>query len=371
MVSFSHIVIGGGPAGLNTAYHLARQGQDVKIFEEHSEIGLPFQCTGIITSELEKLIPIKNSFLVNKINSADIIINNKRIHLNLSKPNYIVNRTKLDQWLADRAEKAGADILTSSRYISNTLNNCSIKNMLDKKIRSFNFNYLIGADGPNSQVAELNNLGKNNCWIGIQARAYLPNDNIVKFFPDIGTCAWIVPENKDVVRIGLFADKNINIKQLFDKLLKASNIKKIISYQGGLIPRFNPKKRIQSGNIHLIGDAAAQVKATTGGGVVQGITASKYLAEAIINKTNYSKACRKLNKELWLHLQLRKMMDNFNGKDWSKLGNFFENRGLTAILEKKEREYPSKFLLQLILAEPKLAFLGIKSVLSLLKSKLL
>ena len=52
-------IIGAGPAGLYTAYLLAKQGREVNVFEQDKEIGLPIQCTGIITSHLKRFTEIK------------------------------------------------------------------------------------------------------------------------------------------------------------------------------------------------------------------------------------------------------------------------------------------------------------------------
>ncbi len=362
----ANIIIGAGPSGLNTAYNLAKQDCNVKVFEEHPKMGLPFQCAGIVTSELERFVSLDRSFLLNKIISAEIIINNKIIHFNFSKPNIILDRPRFDQYLAKRAENAGAEIFVSHKYISNTGTACTIKNLRTKKTIIAPFANLIGADGPSSPVASHNNLKtKNDFWIGIQARAYLVNDNQVKFFPNIGACAWIVPENKDIVRIGLFG-MGVNLNKVFQDFLKSRNIKKVIDYQVGLIPKFT-KQLIQKNNIFLVGDAASQVKATTGGGIVQGLTASNYLADAILNKTSYSKACKGLDRDLWLHLQIRKMLDSLQTKDWNALAQLFSNRNLAKVLENHEREYPSKFLLRMFLKEPKLVLFGFSAFFAFLK----
>lgn len=363
----STVIIGAGPAGLNTAYNLAKHGHKVKVFEEHSKIGLPFQCTGIVTSELERFVPLDKSFLLNKINSAEVIINDKTLNFNLLKPNLILDRPRFDQYLAERAEDAGAEIFVSHKYLSNTETACTIKNLRTKKTLIVPFVNLIGADGPNSTVARHNNLKtKNSFWIGLQARACLPNNNTVKFFPTIATTAWIVPENKDIVRIGLFGLSS-NLNKTFQSFLKSQNIEKVINQQAGLIPKFNPKQLIQKNNIFLVGDAASQVKATTGGGIVQGLIASNHLANSVMQKRLYQKACRPLNKELWLHLQMRHMMDSFQPGHWHSLSNLFQKRHLAAVLEKNEREYPSKLLLKLLLKEPRLIFFGFSAFFAFLR----
>ena len=47
--SWDVIIVGAGPTGGRTATHLASLGHSVLMLEEHSEIGRPFQCAGLVT----------------------------------------------------------------------------------------------------------------------------------------------------------------------------------------------------------------------------------------------------------------------------------------------------------------------------------
>jgi flavin-dependent dehydrogenase len=51
-------VVGGGPAGLIAARELASKGVQVKVFEEHSKIGIPNHCAGVLSIEGLKRIGI-------------------------------------------------------------------------------------------------------------------------------------------------------------------------------------------------------------------------------------------------------------------------------------------------------------------------
>ena len=140
----------------------------------------------------------------------------------------------------------------------------------------------------------------------------MKNDNAIEFFPYIGDIGWIVPENNELVRIGLLADKSSN--QLFKQMLQDWNIKQedILDYQGGVVPIYDPKLPTQKDNIYLIGDAALQVKATAYGGIIQSLEAAKATSQSILYGEDYLKLCKKsLRKELWLHLQIRKVLDKF------------------------------------------------------------
>ena len=48
-------VVGAGPIGLRTATGLKQEGWDVTVLEEHSEVGVPANCSGLLSiSGLEK-----------------------------------------------------------------------------------------------------------------------------------------------------------------------------------------------------------------------------------------------------------------------------------------------------------------------------
>ena len=96
---------------------------------------------------------------------------------------------------------------------------------------------------------------------------------------------------------------------------------------------------MQKNNVFLVGDAASQVKATTGGGIIQGLTAAKALADCITKNKNYEKQCKKfLAKDLWLHSLMRKTMNKFKCKDWNFLINLCNKKSNKQILEAFDRD---------------------------------
>jgi geranylgeranyl reductase family protein len=350
-------IIGAGPAGCYAAYLLAKKGKEVQIFEEHKEIGLPVQCTGLVTSSIKDILKLKKDIIINEIDKVKIFSKNNSLELKLKDKNLILNRKKFDNYLADLAISKGAKIFLNYKFVDNNKNNIKIKynNEQETVLKT---DYLIGADGPLSQVAKSNNLlKKRKLLTGIQAIVKLKNDNCIEFYPSRGTFAWIVPENKETCRIGVASYKNP--KEELNKLLKLKNInnKDILEKQGGLIPIYNPGLKTKKDNVYLIGDAASQVKATTGGGIIQGLKAAQTLKNSIINKKNYQKEWKKeIGKDLWIHLKIRNIMDKFKEKDWDLLIKLFKKDKIKSIIENFDRDYPTKFLFKLILNEPKLLY---------------
>lgn len=358
-------IIGAGPAGLYTAYLLAKQGKEVNVFEEHKEIGMPVQCTGITTSHLNDLIEIKKEFLVNKINTARVYSGNDFIDFKLKKENLVLDRKKFDQYLAKKAEKADADIFLNRRFIGKENNGIIIKNLNNGKIKRIKTDILIGADGPLSKISRLINKNKIDFWTGVQARVKIKTGKNI-FETHLGNItpnffAWVVPENNNIARVGLATTKNVNA--YFDKFLKLKNIKQkaIIEYQAGIIPIYNPKLKIKNkeNNIFLVGDAATQVKATTGGGIIPSLLASKILVDSIIKNKDYKKELKKtIGKDLFISLKIRGILNKLSDKDYDYLIKLFKNKKIKNIIEQYDREFPSKFIMKLLITEPRFLYLS-------------
>ena len=65
-------VVGAGPVGCYVSYLLGKNGYKVTLLEEHEKIGLPVQCTGILTSKITKVLSMEPSFLINTINRTKV-----------------------------------------------------------------------------------------------------------------------------------------------------------------------------------------------------------------------------------------------------------------------------------------------------------
>jgi geranylgeranyl reductase family protein len=343
-------IIGAGPCGCFLGYLLASNGFKVNIYEEHPEIGKPLQCAGIVTSSLTKIMEIPQDIILNRINKARIHSPKGYLRLDLNQ-NIILDRISFDQWLAELARKAGAKIHLNHRFIRYSKPSITLKH--NNNIKYTSTDYLIGADGPLSEVAKYVRKPVK-LWTGIQIRAKLENENIVDFYPYIGTFAWVIPENKNVARIGLLAKSNAT--KIFQRFLTNLGNPKIIDRQAGLVPIYQKKVNSRN-NIYLMGDAAAQVKATTGGGIIQGLIAAKCLAKSIIDNEDYEKLLKEnLEKDLRLHRRIRKILDNFKPDDYTKLIRFMGKEKVKQIMKEFDRDYPRRYLIKLIIAQPRLLY---------------
>ena len=349
-------VVGAGPAGCYVSYLMAKKGHKVNLYDKKPRIGYPVQCTGILSEYFLNIMPPKKDFVLNTVDKARIYSPNGKFVLAKIKKNYVVCRKKFDAYLGNMAKDAGVNItlghsfhgFTKGSEITSSFseNNKEMKSKAD---------VLIGADGPLSPVAKAARIyGNREFLMGVQIEAYLKNDNVVEFYPYIGSYAWIVPVNKNTVRIGVacYKDAVKLFKDFAKKRLGKDYDKKTIENQSGIIPLFNPKLKIQSDYIYILGDSGTFLKATTGGGINQGLKAAEILVSDL---KNYEKNIRrKLYPNLYVHLIAHEMMKRFTSDDWNRLIEDFSHPKLKSILYSESRDNIIRMMMMIMVAKPSL-----------------
>ena len=350
-------IIGAGPAGSYLAYLLAKKGKEVTLIEEHDKIGVPIQCTGIVTSSIEKFVKLPNKIIANRCSKVVVVSKNNKIEAETDE--IVLWRNKFDEFLANMAVDEGVKVLANRQFIGfNNKNSVKIKNKKNNEIKNIKADIIVGADGPSSSVAKAAGLNANSkFYIGMQAKVKLKTD-LGKFETYFGSdfpnfFGWVVPESEEVVRLGLGSFSNA--KDYFYRFIeKRAGKTKILAWESGIIPVYNPKKIIQKNNVYLIGDAASHVKATTGGGIVPSFKAAHTLCDCIINRKDYNKEFKKKSgRELLLHLKLRNMLNKFSDRDYDYLLELMGQEKVKKILEKYDRDTPIELILNLMLKEPR------------------
>lgn len=346
-------VIGAGPAGGYLSYLLSNKGEEVNIYEEHSLVGSPIQCTGFTTNLLGEIIDLKKEFVLNRIGKITVKTPGGQEYIKLKHKNIVLDRGGFDRYLSEIAQENGAKLYTGHKFVG--INEDKIKLETKDGVKFVKSDAVVGADGPVSSVAKETGLfEKREFWIGAQGiiKGNFDKDMFTVYLGDIcpGFFAWVVPENEEIARVGL-ATKN-NPKMHYDKFVADKG--KQIGMQGGIIPVYNPSIKTQKGNVYLLGDAATQVKSTTGGGIISGMLCAQALCEAITNKKDYEKLWRKkIGKELYMHLLLRRVLDRFSEKDYDDLLSIVSNKSVKEVLGRYDREFPSQLMFRLLIRQPK------------------
>lgn len=119
---FDAIIVGGGLAGCSAAIVLARAGKEVLVIERGDYCGAKNMTGGrLYGHSLEKIIPnfaeeapVERKITHEKISlmtadgSLDIGYNSAKLSAEAESASYSVLRGKFDQWMAEKAEEAGA-----------------------------------------------------------------------------------------------------------------------------------------------------------------------------------------------------------------------------------------------------------------------
>lgn len=347
-------IIGAGPVGSYTASLLAKRGHDVRLFEEHKFVGTPVSCTGIITTKINDVIKLPKEVLVNKLKYVKVYSPNGS-SIKAKSNDLVINRTLFDRYMYDSALDSGAESFVGAKYNKFTEGRVFFKH--DGKNRRLKTDVLIGADGPASKVRSLIGPKQPDYLMGKQAvvkgdfneSMYEVHFNVDGFF------SWVVPESSEIARVG-YAYRKFDSK--YDEFILSKG--KVMSWQGGLIPVFNPLIRTQKNNIYVVGDAAGQVKASTGGGIVPGLKCAEVLAKCVDSGNNYDVFWRKKQFfELYAHRKIRDALDKFNEHDYNKLIGSFSDKKIKRILETSSRDNILGFY-KLLFRKPSLLKYGLK-----------
>jgi digeranylgeranylglycerophospholipid reductase len=358
-------IIGAGPAGNYLAWKLAEKGYPVEIYEEHTVVGKPIQCTGIVTKTLRDLVPIDPSFFVNQLSSVQVVApHNDTFTVPLE--DFVICRTSFDQFLLKKAISAGAKVYKGHKYIRFEKGKVFVEKKSEKgkkKIIEIKTDILVGADGPNSLVSKLLNKDvKRINYFGAQATVkgkfdpgrydvYL-GDICPEFF------GWVVPENKKYARIGLAVKKDT--AKHFKKFLAhlGHSESDITDYQGGLIPVYVPQLKIEGSvddvTVYLLGDSATQIKSTTGGGIIPAISSANVLIDCIVSGKSYAPSMKKskVYKQVWMHLVIRRVLDLFSDKDYDRLIGILKKESIVKVLAEVDRDNPVTLLSLLLRRNP-------------------
>ncbi|MBY8982141.1 MAG: hypothetical protein KGD57_04270, partial [Candidatus Lokiarchaeota archaeon] len=91
-------IIGASISGNYLSYLLSQSNLNIIVVEEHAEVGLPFQCAGIISKKLNKLINLPDNLILNRVKIAKLISpSGKSLKLSGNEEPYIIDRIALDK----------------------------------------------------------------------------------------------------------------------------------------------------------------------------------------------------------------------------------------------------------------------------------
>ncbi len=191
----------------------------------------------------------------------------------------ILNRMKLDQFLAKQAIATGAELKTNARASKFLREQDGSARIILQNGEQVSCKVAVDASGAGSRLPEQAGLDTPD-WSqllpGLQYELIgtpKQGDMVDLFFGSDkapGFFAWSIPTGDYSARVGLASRKG-NVKKLIDKLVTEHWSKAAIdATKSGSVLVSGPIGKCWSYNFLVVGDAAGQVKQTTGGGIVIG-----------------------------------------------------------------------------------------------------
>jgi len=283
------IIVGAGPAGSYIAHELASLGHDVAVFEEKSAPGLNACCTGIISTECFQSLDPGTDGILTKVNSAKFFSPSGRC-LRFQTENvlaYVINRLLLDKVIAFKAQSQGAQYFFSSPVIDIIpgKDNIQAETLCSGAREIFSARAVVLANGFRPKLPRKLELGKiKKFFVGAQAEIEAKNvDELEVYFSQKmapGAFAWLVPTSPNKAYVGLLATSQakLHLQNFLNNLFCQGRVtSREAEIEQKAIP-LGTLARSYGDRILVIGDAAGQVKSTTGGGIYFGHLGAKIAA---------------------------------------------------------------------------------------------
>lgn len=341
---FDTAIVGGGVAGSTTAYELSRRGYKVVVIEKNSEIGKKV-CGGLVSHRVIHLS--KTESVMNEIKGAYVFFpNGKEICIGGDRTHaYVIDREKFDRELAEKAMAEGVEYKL----------NFKIKRIGEKKLLGndeIKFDYLVGADGARSFVAEEYDMGRIDYINAIQGESSKKfDDEFVYVYLDKkispGFFSWIIPDGEKI-RIGTGSSEG-KLREKFNVFLKKMDVS-AENIKSALIPA--GMRKIYKKNVVLAGDSAGFVKATSGGGIYASLLSAKILAENFEDFGKYKEIfMKKFGNELKKCLIARKFFLRMENEDFNLIADYIE-REIEIINKYGDIDYQTKVAIHFIKKHP-------------------
>ncbi len=339
MKKYDVAVVGAGPVGSTVARYIADEGYDVVMLERKRAVGIPLQCAGLLGKKIKDINILPQEYILNEVYGANLHSpSNNILKVTRKDPEaYVIDRVGYDKFLAEQAIDSGVELLLNHKVGDLDIKSGEVT--ISNINKSFKAEIVVGADGHSSCVSEKFNPPSKS----VMAAQYLldmGNDvfdtNNVHIYANANMSPgflWIIPITSSLIRIGLFANMDYNgLNTVLKEFIQSDDSYKnatILKKYHGFIPIYDPKKNLVKDRIILLGDAASQVKPTTGGGLMIGFECAK-MASNIISKAlqiedhtilkEYENIYKKRFKsELRIQLEVQKIFESLSNKDLDQM----------------------------------------------------
>lgn len=323
---FDVIVIGGGPAGGNAAYHLSKNNISVGFFEK-SELPRHKICAGGITRRAANLYPANlTEVSQHQCSNLELFIDLKFTEPFISSAETplvtMVMRNQFDYALIQLAKSNGTQIYEKT-LVKNVISNDDCVEILTNK-GQFQSKYLILADGAAGRLTKLLDWPDQRCLVPA-AEIELPVENDImtqyknKARFDFGQItkgyAWVFPKRSHL-SIGILSHSKKTLRKELGEYLKFLGFNlplEKLEIKGHIIPMSPRKAPFIRKRIMLVGDSAGFVDPITAEGISYALQSGFLAVQALLQnemelkgvKEYYEKA---INKEIIREIRIAQIL---------------------------------------------------------------
>lgn len=349
------VVAGAGPGGLYAAVQALKLGLTVQVFDKKTVVGVPVKCGEYfpVRKEMAYLLPSAGDYLhvfdvpqeaVDNVCKSIRVISPKGSEYEFDFEAYILDRTKLEQHMAEEVQELGGTVqLRTPVDLFAEDGNVMVGRTREDAVKA---KVIIAADGFPSKVAKSagilteDYMTPNNVAINYE---YLMTDlsvdqTVTEMYLGTelapGGYGWIIPKGNRSANVGIgirtsYSKRNDGRSYLHFFLDECSLTK--LKLEGGkpgpmiadVLPVDGPLTKTYSEHVMAVGDAAGMVMPTNGGGIstamITGEIAGQVAADHVqkgVPLSEYERRWKQvLGKEMIVSTNLRRLADRFMGND--------------------------------------------------------
>ena len=286
---YDFAVIGVGPAGARFAQQAADRGHRVIAFEQ-GEIGTPLACSGHVSTDIYKYLPpgAASALRQNEISAANFHLGGPdtpghRFYRD-ETISVVIDRVGLDRALAAAAADAGAEVHTHHTVtaVQPSEQHVDVEVQAPDGPDQVRARMVIGADGPTSRTRDALGIGPPGELLhGVLGFDPTPDTaghvDVHLIVP--GFFAWRIPRGDAGVEYGIAGTPGPHLRERFQQFLTSYDVT-LTDRCSGAIPIGPPSSTVANRGL-VVGDAAAQTKPFTGGGILYGMQAADIAAAAV------------------------------------------------------------------------------------------
>ncbi|MDA3839204.1 MAG: NAD(P)/FAD-dependent oxidoreductase [Candidatus Delongbacteria bacterium] len=385
---YDMIVVGAGPGGSVAAREAAEKGLKVLLLERDREIGIPVRCGEAVgISGLLEFFDKEHDIVQKyrkKYKIRFVAPNGQVLDLNHESEAAVLDRKFFDAELGRMASLAGVTVVTMANVTGLVIEDNfvrGVKFIYQGKKHEILSKIVIAADGVESRVGRWSGINTTPKFNDIESCVqYTMSDIDVEedrmdfyFGKEVAPTGylWVFPKGERTANVGLgingeYSRKKKAVKYLDDFVDKNFPGGSIINTTCGGVICGETLEKISGNGIMLVGDAAHQTNAITGGGIINAMKAGKIsaaVAKVAIEKNDFSENILKQYDKKWHKKQgkanhkfyiIKSIIENIDNEILNRIteelnSKPFKKRTLIKIFTKVLIKYP-----KLILELPKL-----------------